>query len=471
MSSAILHDLNAAPAHDRLRRLIEAPEDQWFDRKSARIAPKDLARALTAFANAEGGTVAIGIRDGGYDGELLTADKENALRQAGIDFAVPPVRTLVHRLPLDEERSILRIDIPPSEHVHETVSGEVYLRVGDESKKLSYSQRRELDYDRGSAQFEYEPAVDATIEDLDGDELTEYRESIGATSDDLTALRARSLVRRDGTLTQASVLLLGRHPQDWLPQAHVRVTRFSDDTAGTGRRQTVESGMDTRLEGPIARIVDEAAALIESWIPHRRALDTNGRFTDQSLVPKDAWLEGLVNAVVHRSYSMAGDHIRVNIFPSRVEIESPGRFPGLADPTRPLDIARYARNRRIARVCSDLGITQERGEGIRRMFDEMRLVGLVDPEYHQTSGSVRLTLTALSRLSPEQQAALPRGAEEILAVLRHREHPLGTGELVEATGRSRPWVRAQLEELRASGVVHWEGKSPRDPRATWSLPR
>lgn len=207
-----------------------------------------------------------------------------------------------------------------------------------------------------------------------------------------------------------------------------------------GPPETVESGMDVRLEGPITRVLDEAAARIESWMPRRRALGPSGRFSDQSLVPKDAWFEGLVNAVVHRSYSMAGDHIRVNIFPSRIEIESPGRFPGLADPTKPLDIARYARNPRFARVCSDLGITQERGEGIRRMFEEMRLVGLTDPDYHQTSGSMRLTLTALSRLSPEQQAALPRGAEEILSVLRRSDHPLGTGDIVAATGRSRPWV-------------------------------
>ncbi|WP_245822484.1 hypothetical protein [Brachybacterium avium] len=263
---------------------------------------------------------------------MITVDKENPLRQAGIDFTVPPVRTHVNRLPLDGDRSVLRIDIPPSEHVHETVNGDVFLRVGDESKKLSYPQRRELDYDRGSAQFEYEPATGATIEDLDTEELTEFRESIGAAADDRTALQARSLLRRDGTLTQAAVLLLGKRPQDWLPQAHVRVTRFSDDIAGTGRRQTVESGMDVRLEGPIARVIDDAAARIESWMPHRRALGSGGRFTDHSLVPKDAWFEGFVNAVVRRSYSMAGDHIRVDIFPSRIEIESPGRFPGLADP-------------------------------------------------------------------------------------------------------------------------------------------
>ena len=471
MSAAYLHHLDAASPAERLQRLIDAPEDQWFDRKSARIAPKDLARALIAFANAEGGTVVIGIRSGACDGALLTPAKENALRQAGIDFTIPPVRITVSQLALEREQRVLLIDIPPSEHVHETVSGEVYLRVGDESRNLSYSQRRELAYDRRSSHFEYEPVRDVALDDLEPEELARYRTAIGATSDDSTALRARSLLRRDGALTQAAVLLFAEHPQTWFPQALVLVTRFGEDSPGTGRRQTMESGKDMRFEGPIPQIIDDAAACIESWMPHRRALGASGRFADQSIVPKDAWLEGLVNPVVHRSYSMAGDHIRVSIFPSRIEIESPGRFPGLADPTKPLDIARYARNPRIARVCSDLDITQERGEGIRRIFEEMRLLGLVGPVYHQTSGSVRLTLTSQSRLSIEQQESLPPGSEEILAILRLHDRPLGTGEIIEESGRSRPWVRMRLDELRDSGVVHWTGRSVRDPRAVWSLPR
>lgn len=469
MSTVILHDLDQTPPNDRLQRLLDAPEDQWFDRKSARVAVKDLARPLIAFANAEGGTLAIGLREGSYDGELLDADKENAIRQAGIDFTVPPVRSHVRRLELGGGRSLILIDVPPSEHVHESTGGDVYLRVGDESKKLTYGQRRELDYDRGSAQFESEPVPDATFADLDGRELQRYRSAIGAGVDDATALRARSLLRREGSLTHAAILLLGKHPQDWLPQAHVRVMRYSENSPGTGSRQSLESGKDARLEGPIPQVIDEAAKCIEAWIPHRRALGSNRRFTDQPIVPADAWLEGLVNAVVHRSYSMAGDHIRVSIYPSRIEIESPGRFPGLADPTRPLDIARYARNPRIARVCSDLGITLERGEGIRRIFEEMRLLGLADPHYHQTSGSVRLTLSASSRLSLEQQDALPHGADEVLAVLRGLSRPLGTGDIVEETGRSRPWVRRVLNEMEALGLVTWDGRSDKDPRARWSL--
>lgn len=384
-----------------------------------------------------------------------------------MDFARSPVRNTAARLDIGDGRSVLRIDVPVSEHVHETNTGDAYLRVGDESKRLTYTQRRELDYDRGAVHFEGEPAADATLNDLSSGALRTYRAAVGSTADDLTALRARSLTTRDGGINHAGLLLLGQHPQQWLPQAFIRVLRFTDDDPGTGSRQRLEAGKDARFEGTIPEALSRASECIRDWLPAHRALDASGRFTDVPIVPGPAWLEGLVNAVVHRSYSLAGDHVRVSLFPGRVEIESPGRFPGLADPNRPLEIARYARNPRIARVCADLGITLERGEGIRRIFEEMRTAGLTDPTYEQTSGSVRLILRASSRLDPRLSAALPRGAADVLTVLREQNRPLGTGEILEMTGRSRPWVRHVLTALESAGLITWNGKSARDPRATW----
>lgn len=186
-------------------------------------------------------------------------------------------------------------------------------------------------------------------------------------------------------------------------------------------------------------------------------------------MPRDAWLEGIVNAVVHRSYSLAGDHVRIEIFADRVEIESPGRFPGLADPSRPLEISRYARNPRIARVCTDLAITQELGEGIKRMFDEMRQRGLTDPVYTQTQGSVRLVLSGSSRVAADVEARLPRGSLATLNGLRAAGHPLGTGDLMDILDVSRPTLVRQLNALRDEGLVDWSGKSPKDPRATWAV--
>ena len=231
----------------------------------------------------------------------------------------------------------------------------------------------------------------------------------------------------------------------------------------------MEADGDRRLEGTIPDVIARAAELIDQWAPKRRALKNEGTFGPTEIIPRDAWLEAVVNAVVHRSYSMAGDHIRVSIFPHRIEVSSPGRFPGMSDPSRPLEIARYARNPRIARVCADLGITQELGEGIRRMVDDMRRAGLADPHYRQTSTSVIVRLDATSAISSDVIERLPHGSLEVVTLLRSTG-PLGTGEIASGVNASRPTVLRWLKALREEGLLERRGQSPRDPRATWYVP-
>jgi ATP-dependent DNA helicase RecG len=453
--------------------LLRLPEDQWFERKSARIAPRELAITISAFANAEGGVVVVGLHDGRVEGVRGLADQLNAWRQASMDFINPPARIEVDqaacRLDDGSLDQLLIVRVPPGETVYEMKNGDCYLRVGDESRKLSFAQRQELHYDRGISQFDGLPAGDSRVSDLDEDLLRAYRASAGA--DGLTftrLLRARSLTLPDDRVTNAGYLLFAHTPTDRLPQAQVRIVRHRGPVRGTGTGLNIEG--DARVEGAIPSAIDEAARIVDSWQPTRRSLSRSGRFEDQPLVPRDAWLEGIVNAVVHRSYSLAGDHVRIEIFPDRIEIESPGRFPGLADPSRPLEISRYARNPRIARVCTDLAITQELGEGIRRMFDEMRQRGLTDPVYTQTQGSVRLVLSGSSRVPAETEARLPRGSISTLNAVRSASHPLGTGDLMELLDLSRPTLVRQLNALKEEGLVEWTGKSPKDPRATWTVP-
>lgn len=253
------------------------------------------------------------------------------------------------------------------------------------------------------------------------------------------------------------------------PEAHIRVLRFLTTERGTGARLGLEDSADVRIEGPIPRAINQASKVIDDLIPRRRSLQESGKFEGRPIVPRDAWLEGLVNAVIHRSYSLAGDHIRVEIYPNRIEIESPGRFPGLADPRKPFEISRFARNPRIARVCADLRIGQELGEGIRRIFDEMRRVGLSDPVYKQSAGSVRLALVAVPRLDPRIAGRLPWGSQRVIDVMRSAGTPLGTGDIADAIAMSRPATLLRLRALEKFNLIRWVGKSQKDPRAVWEL--
>lgn len=455
----------AQPARQAVEQLLTLPESQWFERKSGRISARDLAVPLVAMANAEGGYVVVGLHSGVAEG--IQEARLNALRQTAHDFTSPPVRCVATELTTEDDLVVLVLRVQPGDQVHETTKGDVYLRVGDESRRLGYAQRRELEYDRGSATFDGTP-VEAVRADLDADQVAAYQHSIGAASAE-GMLAARDLLTRDGRLTVAGWLLFSARPQSIFPSAVVRVLSYADSDRGTGAAMTLYDGGDLRCEGSIPDQIDRASEVIEGWIPKVQALAPSGRFEPRPIIPRDVWLEGLVNAVLHRSYSMAGDHVRVEIFPNRIEIENPGRFPGLADPSQPLSISRYARNPRIVRVCSDLGIARELGEGIKRIFGAMRALGLADPIYTQTSGSVRLVLSSADALPEDVRQSLSQSARRVLDVLRLEGRPLSTGQVVELTGISRPTVLGHLQTLRELGLVTWDGQSPKDPRASWSL--
>lgn len=468
MSTVAAEQALGLPADKRGPALLALAEDQWFDRKSGRVSAQDLADAMVGFANAEGGHIVVGLSAGEVEGVNALPQRIPAWQQAALDFTSPPVpcRTrLVDCVGRDGRPDrLLVVEVETSEQVHANQRDEVFLRVGDENRRLTFSQRQELLYDKGQATYESTVIADAHWDDLDRDLLRAYAAAVNHPKPK-RLLAARGLLTRDDALTVAAVMLFSEHPQRWMPEASVRVLRYEGTERGTGARQRLRD--DVRIDGPIPRQLTDARQAVFDLLPTRRALAASGRFERIGLVPQDAWLEALVNAVIHRSYSIAGDHIRIEIFDDRVEVESPGRFPGIADPSDPLHITRFARNPRIARVCADLSFGQELGEGVRRIFEEMRIAGLADPVYRQTSGSVRVEL-ASAPLDRELEARLPRGARDVVRTIREAGRA-STGDIVEATGRSRPVLLRQLRALEGAGLVEWHGRSPQDPRAFWTL--
>lgn len=468
MSAVAAEQALALPPAERGEALLALKEDQWFDRKSGRIEAVDLANSIIGFANAEGGLVVVGLSAGQVQGVNSAGRRLSEWQQAALDFTVPAVPCRSRLVECVNHRKepdwLLVVEVETSDKVHANRRDEVFLRVGDENRRLSFMQRQELLYDKGQATFESTTVEGARRDDLDDALLRSYAAAVNHPDPD-RLLAARGLLSRTGELTVAAVLLFAEHPQRWLPEASVRVLRYQGTERGTGARQRLVD--DARIEGPIPAQLTNAPREIFERLPTRRALTASGRFERVGLIPRDAWLEGLVNAVIHRSYSISGDHIRLEIFDDRVEIESPGRFPGIADAKDPLHVTRFARNPRIARVCADLAFGQKLGEGIRRMFEEMRIAGLADPSYRQTSGSVRVTLSSVP-VDRALEARLPAGARELVRLVREAGR-VSTGEIAQASGRSRPAVLRQLRALEEAGLVRWSGHSRKDPRAYWSL--
>lgn len=462
----------ASNIEERTRQLCLRDEDQWFERKAIEVSPKTLAHTLIAFANAEGGTVIVGVRDRKIQDLNRQTKNINELRMTpGTQYCIPPIDCEVTEVVTSSQggdsRFVLAFSVAPSGQVHYGTDHNCYLRRGDRSLRLSADEIRRLEYDRGARQFEAEPVRDLTVDDLPLKNIAPFLEATGATRGKKHLLRSRSLCDQDGLINNAAYLLFADSPLVLLPGAYIRVCRFQGNERLTGESQNIV--FDQRTELPIPQAIEQAIQWIEGVMPRRRALGQDGKFADFPVIPQGAWLEGLVNAVIHRAYDLIGDGIRVEIFDNRIEISNPGSFRDRRLASRaPLEIARYAINPRIARTCCDLGYAQELGEGIKRIFSQMKEVGLADPEYRQEPMHVILTLRYQPRLKGVEEE-LSRSAKAVMAALKALGGSGGTGDIAQFALLARPTTRAALKDLKDLGLVSWQGKSARDPRATWHL--
>jgi ATP-dependent DNA helicase RecG len=454
--------------------LLDKREDQWFDRKSSGINSRKLADLMVGFANAEGGVIAIGFREGRIEGVESFGSRVNDWRQAALDFTRPPVRHIFEEIECVNSRGnldrIALIEIESSERVHANARGETYLRVGDENRRLGPLEAQELRYDKGESTFDATP-THARDSDFDPKLVARYLRRIRAASDANNALAARGLAVKQGRHTRptiAGILSLGDETvaQRHLPEAFVRLLRYSGSSRETGARTNIVA--DRRLEGPLPRQIDAARRMLRRWLPSAIRLEREGRFERATLIPEFAWLEAIVNAVTHRSYSIGGDHVRVELLDDRLEVESPGRLPGLVR-LENIRSTRFARNPRIARTLSDLGYARELGEGVNRMFEEMRRAGLPDPVYSQGPASVRVILLA-DPLAARILDHLPAGSERFVEYLS-RFRRVTTTEAVDLLHASRPTVLRYLHNLAEHGLIEHVGSSLKDPRGFWRLGR
>ena len=466
-----LEQLRLLPDDDRVDWLRDAAEGQWLERKGPRIRAKALADVMVGFANAEGGLICIGIDDGRIDGVNGAGRLLNDWRQAAIDFTVPPVRHSFELLPCTradgQSDQLAVIEIEASERVHENAAGETYLRVGDENRKLGPFESQELRYDKGESTYDGRAVDGARETDLDPALVRRYLTAIKSVPRGDAALRARGLVvETRGRLvpTIAGVLVLGRDPQAHFPEAYVRLLRYKGSSRETGARSNVVQ--DVRLTGTIPDQIATARRRLRRWLPAAVRLGTRGRFDRETYVPEPAWLEAIVNAVIHRSYAIGGDHIRVELFDDRLEIESPGRLPGLVRIDN-IRTTRFARNPRIARALADLDYGRELGEGVNRMYEEMGRAGLPEPVFVQTPASLRVTFLA-DPLSARILAALPPGSERFVEHL-NRTGRVTTSQAIQLLGVSRPTALNYLHRLEDAGLIEAVRTSPNDPRGYWRM--
>ncbi|MDF1659400.1 MAG: ATP-binding protein [Verrucomicrobiales bacterium] len=385
-----------------LELLCNGQEHQYLERKGRDTKPTKIANELIGMLNAGGGTLVFGIADDGVVEDLGSTSllpsqpvDLDRFRTAVHEFIEPPANIELEELYLESGELIFLFHVEPD---HERLfqrkdNEEVYLRIASENKgPLSREEVKKLEYNKSIRTFEDEVRPDFDPADLDRAVCESYRETMKfeGTFEELMVKRSLAKRSEDGVIFKNSaILLFAENPDTYIANASVRYVRYRGNQRQSGTEFNVVK--DQRFEANIPTLIRQLEAFIEASLRDFYFLDmSNGKFVQIPEVPKEAWLEGIVNALCHRSYNLQGNPVMIRHFDNRLEILNSGPLPAQVT-VENIEHERYARNPRIARALYDLGYVRELNEGVPRIYRAMRDLMLV-PEYRDSDNTVTLTL-------------------------------------------------------------------------------
>ncbi|HUF39438.1 MAG TPA: ATP-binding protein [Anaerolineales bacterium] len=373
------------------------PELQWF--------PEDvelgrLAETFAGMANTNGGTVLIGVapRSGRVIGLGEPEKMMDRVFQAAL-LADPP---LVLPLPILETHGgerLLRVVIPDGlPHVY-TIGGRYLGREGRHNTPISPGSLRRKLIERGVVHVESNLVPGAGPAALDPVGIDDYAQKVGLRQDEdpeTLLLRRGCLVETgDGRLpTLAGLLLFGKSPQQWAPNAFIMAARFSGPALSDAFiKREIGGTLPDQLRSAENFVADQLSANVQvTGLVHE----------ERPEYPSEAIRELLVNAVAHRDYSLPGDSIHIHIFSNRLEIHSPGLLPGPVTMDNLLE-ARFSRNPVIVQVLADMGFIERLGYGLDRVMAVLGENRMQPAHFQETAGTFRVTLSKGFRTGPPHQ--------------------------------------------------------------------
>ncbi len=361
-----------------IRQRLELGEDSRWEFKSIQFtgsrptspARSDLADEMIAFANARGGTLLLGVSDEGIV-QGMSREQMAALSdlvvEVSTDSIEPALRIDVNHREIDG-KALVVVDVPRGDSLHER-GGRSWIRVGPGKRQLTSDERMRLAQRRAQARYRWfdgQTVPNTGLETLN-DRLWGPLLSVSAASDAVRGLENMRLLSRDDAdvvrATVAGVLLCSPMPQKWLPHAMITATHYR-------RRDRASEQLDAQeIDGPLqTQIADAVKFVVRNMRVAARKSPARENVPQYSA---RAVFEAIVNAVVHRDYSITSRRIRLSMFADRLEIDTPGQLPnGMT--IESMSASQSTRNEVIASVFGRVPVGDVPGSERRQFLMERR---------------------------------------------------------------------------------------------------
>jgi len=391
-------------------KILTLEEDWTMDKKGKKIEPSKLSCTVSAFANATGGEIYIGISHGA-DKTVYFWDGHKSMEEYNqiIDIiaSICPGYddcSFEYCKCTIENTYVLHVTIQKTQRVIYATNNKPYLRIGAQNISIDSPDKiRQLEYDKGIFSYENE-LTPCTFDDIkDSSVLHNFIEYAVPRTNNYAWLKKQYLLSKDMRVNVAGVLLYDEVPQAVIPkQSGIRILRYHTDLR-TGTRDSLVDGYPISIEGDIYSLIANAVEKTIRIVEESDVVGNSGM--ESKKYPEVTLHEIITNAVLHRDYSIAAD-IQIRIYTNRIEIESPGKLPGHITTENILE-EQFSRNAKIVRLISKFPLppNKDAGEGLNTAFDAMAQMDLKRPVIKEKKNSV-LVIVNHERLADHEITVL-----------------------------------------------------------------
>lgn len=270
-----------------------------------------------------------------------------------------------------------------------------YTRVGDSDEPMTEYEVYSYEAYRKKYQDDIRPVARGTIASLDQNALSNYigllkqgKSRLEKLSDE-TIYELMSVVR-NGEVTLSSIMLFSPYPQAYFPQLCITAIVVPGKELGTQTAGEERFLDNQRIEGTIPEMLQEAIQFVKRNMKTRTIIDSKtGKREDRTDYPILAIREAIINALVHRDYSIhsEGMPIQLIMFEDRLEIHNPGGIYGRIRIDQLGKVQPDTRNPVLASALEVLDVTENRYSGIPTIRMEMNRYGLKPPQFSDERGS------------------------------------------------------------------------------------
>ena len=337
----------------------------------------DCLKAVSAFANSDGGVLIIGLDDRGKPSGLKNAKKllediPNTIRnKLGI---IPSVEL--------DKKNIIKVTVAPCS-VPISYNGKYYLRSGSTVQELQGKDLADFFMKKSGSTWGDIVEERAGLNEIDNDSIKKFKKyavdripSIIKETDNTLLLQKLNLID-DGDLKRASVLLFGNDPQKFYRQSIVRIGKFLSDT----EIQTTDI-----LKGNLFAQLENALEILRTKYLLSEIKYEGIHRRDILEYPYEALREAIINALIHRDYS-GTSQIQIRVYPDKLMIMNEGKLPPEV-PVEKLKTSHLSvpRNTLLAEIFYYAGFIESWGHGTIKIVDNCIEQGLPEPDFTEENG-------------------------------------------------------------------------------------